>query len=104
MKLLQAELSTHMEASAITTEVIEVTPELPAFRTLYDNALCNQFARRMEPRLRERGWAPDIDGVAGAISAILGDWNEQGMALGLPFRRDHLEGMTELMFKNLLQD
>jgi hypothetical protein len=104
MKELQAELSNHVEADAITTDVIEVTPELPAFRSLYDNALCNQFARRLEPRLRERGWAPDTDSVAGALSAIVDAWNEQGMSLGLPFRQHHFESMTELLFKSLLQD
>ena len=104
MKALQAELSNQVEADSITAEVIEVTPELPAFRTLYDNALCNLFARRVEPRLRECGWAPDTDGVAGAISAILGEWNDRGMPLGLPLRQDHVDGLTELMLKNLLQD
>ncbi len=101
---LRGELSSYLNEDAITTDVIAMTPELPAFRTVYNNAHCNQFARRLEARLREQGWAPNNDGVAAAISAILAAWDEQGMSLGLSLRRDHVEGMAELLFQNLLQD
>jgi hypothetical protein len=104
MEELRGELSSFLNEDAITSEVIAMTPELPAFRTVYNNAHCNQFARRLESRLRERGWVPDTDGVAGAISAILAAWDEQGMSLGSSLSRDHVEGMAELLFKKLLQD
>jgi len=100
---LRAVVADHLETDAVTTRVLEVNPDHSVFGSFYNNALCNQFARRLEPRMLEHGWAPDFEALAGAISSILSDWNGKGMYVGLPLREDHLESMTDLLFKRLLR-
>jgi len=100
---LRAAVAAHMESDAVEAHVMEVTPDLPAFNTLYNNAICAQFAYRLEPRLLELGWSSDSEELALAISEILSDWNAKGIFLGLPLLPAHLDRMTELLYKNLLR-
>lgn len=100
---LRAVVADHLETDAVTTRVHEVSPDLSVFATLYNNALCNLFARRLESRMTENGWVVDFEALAKAISRILSDWSGKGVYLGLTLGQDHLEGMTDLLFKRLLQ-
>lgn len=101
---LRSAVSDYIDSDVIATHVTEVTPDLSLFNTLYNNALCNQFARRLEPGLRDRGWSADTVALAGAISGILSDLNGSGLYLGLSLSKDHLEGIATLVYKRLLQD
>ena len=89
-------------ADAIETRVIEATPELPAFGTVYNNALCHQFVSRLAPRLREQGLTCNSEALAAAISGVLEEWSKGGILLDLPLRTDHLDAVTELVYKRLL--
>lgn len=100
---LRAVFADYLEIDAITTRVHQVSPDLLIFDKFYNNALCNLFARSLESRILEQGWVFESDALAGAISSILSDWNGKGMYLGLPLGEDHLESMTDLLFKRLLR-
>jgi hypothetical protein len=82
--------------------VIEATPDLSIFSTLYNNSLCNHFVLRLAPRLREQGLTCDAETLADAIFRILANWNREGIFLTLPLRTDHLDRVTELVYKGLL--
>lgn len=86
----------------VQSRVIEATPDLPAFVTLYNNSLCNQIVRRLRPRLLEQGWACDTEILGRAISRILADRNAEGIFLDLPLRAGHLDAVTELVYKKVL--
>lgn len=89
-------------SDAIETQVIEATPDLAIFNTLYNNSVGNLFALRLAPRLREQGLAPDVELLPDSIVRILADWNKKGVFPALPLRTDHLNAMTELIYDKLL--
>jgi hypothetical protein len=100
---LRAGFAERMEPDSIGTRVLEVTPDLSIFSALYNNALSNHFARRSGARLLESGWAPDVKALAGAISAVLSDWNGKGMHIGFPLCEEHLESITDMLVKRLMK-
>lgn len=88
-------------SEVVETMVIEVTPGLPAFSVLYGNAVCNQIAARLLPRLRSHGWSSDATVLPRAVAGILRDWSKKGIAPGLPLRAEDLDDMTNLVFEKL---
>lgn len=83
-------------------EVIEVTSDLPAFATVYRNAISSQITQRMMARLREQGWTADIATLASTIAAILADWEKSGISPALPLGADHFNAMTEIVYEKCL--
>jgi len=100
---LPAAFADHVKPNAITTNVIEVAPDFLDFNVLYNNALCSQFAPRIELRMLESGWRPDIESLTAAISSIVSDWNNSGMFLAMPLRKEQFESMSDLLYDKLLQ-
>jgi hypothetical protein len=100
---LRLAVSEHIDANSIATHVTEVIPEMPVFNTLYNNALCNEFARRLEPRLIASGWSTDKAVLVSAISKILSNLNGRGVYLGLSLSSERLEEMADFIYKRLLQ-
>ncbi|MGH8167430.1 MAG: hypothetical protein ACREQ1_09330 [Woeseiaceae bacterium] len=86
----------------IETEVIEVTPDLPAFATVYRNGISGQIARQIMPRLREEGWNADIETLAATIAAILAGREKNGISPALPLGANHFNTMTEIMYEKYL--
>jgi hypothetical protein len=89
-------------SETVETQVIEATPDLPAFGTLYNNSVGNQFALRLAPRLREQGWTSDVELLPSTIVSILANWNKKGIFPALPLRADDLDAMTKLIYAKLL--
>lgn len=90
------------QGDAVDVRVIEATSDLPAFPVLYANAICNELAQRLMPRLRSLGWAADDGALSKAIAAIVKDWNKKGLAPSLPLRARDLDAVADLVFKKLL--
>jgi hypothetical protein len=86
----------------VETRVIEATPDLPVFSTLYNNSVCNEFALRLAPRLRKQGWISDPQTLEGAIFRIVAGWNKKGIFLTIPLHTEHLDAMTEIIYERLL--
>lgn len=99
---LRAASAIDTKLEAVDTRVIEATPDLPAFSTLYNNSVCNHLVLRLAPRLQEHGWAYEPDALAAAISKVLATWNRRGIFLTLPLRAEHLDAMTGLVYEKLL--
>jgi hypothetical protein len=87
---------------AVETEVVEATPDLPVFGTLYDNSVCNQIVLRLVRRLREQGWSSDVEILSRTIGTILATWNKRGISPILPLRADDLDAMTRVVHAKLL--
>ena len=92
---------THLEA--VETRVIEITPDRPLFKALYNNAISNQLVRKLEPRLLEHGWTLDPEALSATIVGMLSDWNERGILAGLPLSSGNFDDMSDLVYNKLLQ-
>lgn len=91
-----------MKPESIQAQVIEATPELPIFSTLYNNSLCNNLVLRLVPRLSEQGWTCEPETFACALFKILSNWNRKGIYPTLPLHAHHLDAITEFVYKRLL--
>lgn len=100
---LRGAIAAANQSQMIDTHVIEATPDIPIFTTIYNNAACNHITFRLAERLRERGWTSDQQDLGRAVVRILADWNKKGILLTLPLSAGHLEGMTEVIYKGLLR-
>lgn len=98
MDQLGAAITADTGLDSLETDVIEVTSNLPAFATVYRNAISGQIAQRMMARLREQGWSADIETLAAAIAAIFADWQNSGISPALPLRAEHFNSMTEVVY------
>lgn len=100
---LRTALVNNATSCEIDTHVLEVTSGLPVFDTVYNNSLCAQFLRRLEPRFLECGWRSDPALLSSTVSTILSGWNTKGLSFIMPLRPAHLDATADLIFGQLLR-
>lgn len=89
---------------SVATRVAEITPDWPAFNSLYNNAVSTQLVLRLEPQLVRDGWSTDREKLGVAISRILAAWNSKGIYLGLPLGQARLDAIALHVYGRLLQE
>lgn len=99
---LRAALDGRSGVDCVDASVLEITPDLPVFNILYNNALSTQLASRVEPRLAQEGWTADREVLTGAIWRIVSGWNGKGLILSLPLGRDRIDSLANIVFEHLL--
>jgi hypothetical protein len=99
---LRAVFTAEIDPGSIATQVIEVSPDLPDFNVLFNNALCNSFASYLQPRMLDAGFAPDVGALAGAICGIVTEWNDRGMFVSWPLSKDHFNGLADTLYNSLM--
>lgn len=88
---------------AVSTNLVEVTPETPFFYILYNNALASHLARRLSEPVADCGLLPQADLLAAAIADVLSDWNSRGLMARSPIGSKELDTMSNRVYEVLLQ-
>jgi hypothetical protein len=86
----------------VETRVIEATPDLETFETLYSNALSNALSERLAPKLEQHGWRVDPTALPGVVSRILIERRISGLSPSLPLTTATIDEIGALIEKTLL--
>ena len=84
-------------AENVDTNVIEVTPESPAYKRILHNAVSSQVATRLASRLNKQYWMADAESLAIAVSHLLSDWQKKGVVPVSTINGKQIDALTEII-------